>query len=170
MNIWLKLEELMSKSVLLDTSFFIRLFKQNDALHQSAFNYYKYFLENQFTLKISTISIAEYCVNGKATDLPFKDLQIVPFNYNHALRTGEFSATLFKEKKESAEQLEPRIIIPNDSKLFAQADLDESIQYFVTSDKRSLKTLSMLKTKQNPNFDIIDIHTSYNDTFGVLDL
>ena len=144
--------------------------KKNDALHHSAFNYYKYFLENQFTLKISTISIAEYCVLGIPSDLPLKDLQVVPFNYNHALRTGEFSAAIFKERKVSTEQLEPRAIIPNDSKLFAQADLDESIQYFVTSDQRSLKTLSMLKTKLNPNFEIIDIHIPYNESFGVLDL
>ncbi len=49
----------MTHSVLLDTSFFIRLLNDNDSLHKNARDYFKYFLENDITLKISTISIAE---------------------------------------------------------------------------------------------------------------
>lgn len=154
----------------MDTSFFIRLFKKNDALHNNAINYYRYFLENHFILKISTISIAEYCVVGSSSELPLKDLQIIPFNFNHAERTGEFASILFTANRVNIEKLEPRAIIPNDSKLFAQADLDESVKYFVTSDQRSLKTLSMLKVMSNPNFEIIDIHIPFNESFGLLDL
>lgn len=160
----------MSKCVLLDTSFFIRMLNKEDSLHLSAFSYYKYFLENQFTLKISTITIAEYCVRGRVSDLPFKDLRIVPFNYNHAVRTGEFAKVIFNENKTIEDKLKPRFIIPNDSKLFAQADVDEFTQYFVTSDTSSLKAHSMLKTKLNPDFEIIDIHIPYNEFFMRLDL
>lgn len=74
----------MKHSVLLDTSFFIRLLNDEDVLHENALSYYKYFLENDIVLKVSTISIAEYCVRGKLEDLPLKDIQIVPFNLNHA--------------------------------------------------------------------------------------
>jgi hypothetical protein len=146
------------------------MLNKEDSLHLSAFSYYKYFLENQFTLKISTITIAEYCVRGRVSDLPFKDLRIVPFNYNHAVRTGEFANVLFIKNKKIEDKLKPRFIIPNDSKLFAQADVDEFTQYFVTSDTSSLKAHSMLKTELNPNFEIIDIHLPCNEFFMRLDL
>ena len=58
----------MKHSVLLDTSFFIRLLNDEDSLHKNAVGYFKYFLENEVTLKISTISVAEYCVLGKLED------------------------------------------------------------------------------------------------------
>ncbi|MGK0363192.1 MAG: hypothetical protein ACI85O_000236, partial [Saprospiraceae bacterium] len=82
---------------------------------------------------------------GKLEDLPLKDIQIIPFNLNHAQKTGEFAKIIFSENKVAKEKLSPRAIIPNDSKLFAQADLDASITPFVTSDERSRKTLGNLK-------------------------
>jgi len=157
-------------SVLLDTSFFIRLLNDEDPLHPNALGYYKYYLENEVILKISTISIAEYCVRGNLDDLPLKDLQIVPFNLNHAVRTGDFAKVIFTENKTAPEKLTPRAIIPNDSKLFAQADLDKSITHFVTSDNRSTKTLNALKTEIIPKFEIIDIQNPYHQIFGILDL
>ena len=81
----MKLEEDMSMSknslhsVLLDTSFFIRLLKEDDPLHNNAVGYYKYFLEQKYCLKISTIAISEFCVEAELTDLPLRNLQILPF-------------------------------------------------------------------------------------------
>ena len=129
----------MKHSVLMDTSFFIRLLNDEDELHENALLYYKYFLENDIILKVSTISVAKYCVLGKLDDLPLKDLRIIPFNINHAEKTGEFAKIIFSKNRISNKKLIPRAIIPNDSKLFAQADLDKSITHFVTSDERSLK-------------------------------
>lgn len=65
----------MKHSVLLDTSFFIRLLNDEDKLHSNAVGYFKYFLENEITLKVSTITIAEYCVLGKLTDLPLVNVE-----------------------------------------------------------------------------------------------
>lgn len=78
----------MKHSVLLDTSFFIRLLNDEDPLHRNAVGYFRYFLENDITLKVSTISIAEYCVLGNLEDLPLKNVQIVPFNLKEAQKTG----------------------------------------------------------------------------------
>ncbi len=105
----------MKPSVLLDTSFFIRLLNDEDNLHANALSYYRYFLENEIILKISTISIAEYCVKGRLTDLPLKDIQIIPFNLSHAERTGEFAKIIFNENGIRGEKITPRAIIPNDS-------------------------------------------------------
>jgi len=125
----------MTHSVLLDTSFFIRLLNDEDTFHENAKGYFKYFLDNDIIMKISTISIAEYCVSGRISELPLKNV----------------------------------FIIPNDSKLFAQADVDNSITHFITSDKRSQATFRLLKNKTIPKFEIIDICIPHNQAFGILD-
>jgi hypothetical protein len=139
-------------------------------LHNNAKGYFRYFLENEIVLKVSTISIAEYCVGGKIDELPLRNIQIIPFNLDQAKRTGEFAEAIFNEKKIAPEKFNPRDIIPNDPKLFAQADLDKSITHFVTSDSRSKGTFSALKKYIKPKFEIVDISRPYNETFGILDL
>ncbi|MCB0735939.1 MAG: hypothetical protein KDC92_00405 [Bacteroidetes bacterium] len=158
----------MKHSVLLDTSFFVHLLNDEDALHRNALGYFNYFLDHEITLKISTISIAEYCVRGKIDELPLRNLQIIPFNLNHGKRTGEFARILFDANHQNQLNLTPRAIIPNDSKLFAQADLDQTVTHFVTSDVRSNKTFNTLKSNEHLKFEIIDISTPYNERFGVL--
>jgi predicted nucleic acid-binding protein len=160
----------MKHSVLLDTSFFIRLLNDRDPLHKNAVGYFKYFLEKEIVLKVSTISIAEYCVIGKLDDLPLRNIQIIPFNLDHAKKTGEFAKVIFDQNKISQKKLTPRAIIPNDSKLFAQADIDKSITHFITSDERSKKTLTRLKKELNPKFDIISIAVPFNEVFGILEI
>lgn len=160
----------MKHSVLLDTSFFIRLLNDEDSLHLNAVGYYKYFLENEIALKVSTVTIAEYCVLGNLEDLPLKNIQILPFNVNAAKRAGEFANILFTQKKISVTDLHPRAIIPNDSKLFAQADVEKTITHFVTSDTRSKTTWALLKEGTLPKFEIISIDTPFSEIFGVLEL
>lgn len=160
----------MKHSVLLDTSFFVRLLNDEDTLHNNAKGYFRYFLENEIVLKVPTISIAEYSVKGKLDELPLRNIPIIPFNFDQAKKTGEFAEAIFEENKIGKEKLSPRAIIPNDSKLFAQADIDKSITHFVTSDSRSKSTYSALKKHINPKFDIIDISRPYNETFRILDL
>lgn len=125
---------------------------------------------NEIALKVSTITIAEYCVLGELEDLPLKNVQIVPFNLKDAEKTGKFAKIIFTENKINIENLSPRAIIPNDSKLFAQCDLDKTISHFVTSDVRSKKTLALLRKGTNPKFDIISIDVPFTETFGILDL
>ena len=127
------------KCILLDTSFFIRLLNPNDSLHRNTLSFYRYFLENNNRLKCSTISVAEYCVKGKTEELPLKNLEILPFNFLHAETAGRFAYAVH-EKKNTLD-LTTRLIIPNDTNLFAQAHIEKEIDYFATADKESLKTL-----------------------------
>lgn len=157
----------MKHSVLLDTSFFIRLLNENDSLHANALGYFRYFLEKEMIMKCSTISVAEYCVRGSADELPWRNLQIVPFNFNHGVRAGQFARIIFDEK--NSLDLSARNIIPNDSKLFAQADIEETISHFATSDEECIKIHRTLKTKGNAKFDIINIRTPHNEIYGLLD-
>ncbi len=155
-------------SVLLDTSFFIRLLNFEDPLHENAKSYYKYFLEEGIEMKISTISIAEFCVKGDMTDLPLKALKVLPFNYNHAQRAGEFARTIYEDRARQNLDIHPRVLIPNDAKLFAQADSEDTIDAFVTSDERSQSIIDLLRESANARFVYIDIKIPYSQTFGVL--
>ena len=154
--------------VMLDTSFFIRLLNEQDPLHENTLEYYKYFLQNNFVLKTSTISIAEYCVKGEIDELPLRDVQIVPFNINHASKAGGLAAVVFQNK--NTLNLPDRRIIPNDTKLFAQADTEEQIHKFATSDVECIKVFNLLNQHIQLKFDIINIRNPYNETFGILDL
>lgn len=118
-------------------------------------------------MMISTISIAEYCVGGDIHELPLKNLQIVPFNLDHSKRTGEFAKIVFQNKAKL--KLNERNIIPNDTKLFAQADCEKSEEFYLSSDTESLKIYNLLKEHTNPKFQFIDLNKPYNETFGVLD-
>jgi len=156
------------KAVLLDTSFFIRFLNDNDPLFKNADGYFRYFLQKEITMMISTISIAEYCIGGDVHELPLRNLQIVPFNLDHSKRTGEFAKIVFQNKGKL--KLNERNIIPNDSKLFAQADCESTIEFYLSSDTESLKIYSLLKQETNPKFQFVDLNTPYNETFGILDL
>jgi len=155
------------KSVLLDTSFFLRFLNDESPLYKNADNYFRYFIEHKITMMISTISIAEYCVGGDIHELPLKNLQIVPFNLDHSKRTGAFAKIVFQNKGKL--KLNERNIIPNDTKLFAQADCEKSVEFYLSSDKESFKIYNLLKQHTNPKFQFIDLNTPYNQTFGVLD-
>lgn len=156
------------KAVLLDTSFFLRFLNDSDPLFKNAVGYFRYFLQNEITMMISTISIAEYCVGGDVHELPLRNLQIVPFNLDHSKRTGEFAKIVFQNKGKL--KLKERNIIPNDTKLFAQADCEKAVEFYLSSDTESLRIYNLLRQETAPKFQFIDLNTPYNETFGLLDL
>jgi len=119
---------------------------------------------------ISTISIAEYCVGGSIDELPLKNLQILPFNIDHSKRTGEIARILFDERRKGEVNFKERNLIPNDTKLFAQADNEKNIFYFLTSDTESIKAYDILTKHTTLNFKIIDLRIKHSEYFGFLDL
>lgn len=156
------------KAVLLDTSFFLRFLNDADPLFKNADAYFRYFLQYRIDMVVSTISIAEYCVGGNVHELPLKNLQILPFNVDHAKRTGEFAKIVFKYKGNL--NLTERNIIPNDAKLFAQADIEKSIEFYLSSDIQSLKIYNLLKQLDKPKFQFLNLNSPYSQAFGILDL
>jgi predicted nucleic acid-binding protein len=157
---------MIKQGVYLDTSFFIRLMDERDPLHKNAVGYFKYFLENDFELFISTIAISEYCVRGKLAELPLRNLKILPFNLDHAEKTGELAEVVFKEKNRLS--LSQRTIIPNDTKLFAQAAIEKSIRFYLSSDSESNKIYTLLREKKLINFEFIDLSIPHSEFFGIL--
>ena len=161
---------MMPEGFLLDTSFFIRLLKENDPLFQNANDYFRYFLQNKLPAFISTIRIAEFCVKGSPDELPLKNLIVSPFNYNHAITAGKLASILYDKRKNQELEVNERPIIINDAKLFAQAHEEKRIKYFVTADKRSLKLYEIINAEANLDFGFIHIKTKFNEAFGILDI
>lgn len=155
------------RAALLDTSFFLRFLNESDPLFENADGYFRYFLQQKIDMIISTISIAEYCVGGDVHELPLKNLQILPFNLDHGKRTGEFAKIVFQNKGKL--NLKERNIIPNDTKLFSQADIEKTIEFYLSSDSESFKIFNLLKQVDKPKFQFIDLNTPHSQTFGVLD-
>lgn len=114
----------------------------------------------------STISIAEYCVRGNIDELPLKEVRILPFNFFHAVRAGDFAEIAY-ERKDSM-KLPNRAIILNDIKLFAQASYENEISHFVTSDTDCLTMYNAIKKKKALSFEIINISNKLSDTLGEL--
>lgn len=152
----------------MDTSFFLRLLKAGDPLSENAEGYFRYFLSEGMPMFISTISVAEYCVKGTVDELPMRHLKILPFNLPHSKRAGEFAKTVFENR--GTLQLPDRKIIPNDTNLFAQADIEPVIGYYLTSDVESVKIFKLLKEKDTPKFQLINLNDKHTNVFGLLDL
>ncbi len=158
------------RAVLLDTSFFLRFLNDSDPLFKNADGYFRYFLKHEITMMISTISIAEYCIGGDVHELPLRNLQIVPFNLDHSKRTGAFAKITFEAKKNGKLDVKNRTIIPNDTKLFAQADCEKSVDFYLSSDTESQKIYNILRPKIDLKFQFIDLKVSHYETFGLLEL
>ena len=152
---------------MLDTSFLIRLLKEDDPLHQSAKTYFQYFLENHITLYVSTVAIAEYCVKGELDQLPFEYVRITPFNLDHAERAGLYARTLFSARNIGQYSPDQRLIIPNDTKILAQASVMGAL-YFVTADTKASKAMDILAKDNDFSVAHVDIHNPLSTFSGTL--
>ena len=157
------------KIVFCDTGFVIRLLDETNELHNNALGYYKYFLENDYILRMSTIAVAEFCVKDSVEHLPLKNILLTPFNANHAVQSGECARILYDAKTKGVMVVDSRILIQNDVKLLAQAQC-ESASFFLTADTQSKRMYDVLKEEGKLTFDFTDIHTPYNEKFGMLDI
>ena len=157
------------KIVFCDTGFVIRLLDETNNLHDNAIGYFQYFLENDYIIRMSTIAVAEFCVKDSIENLPLRNILLSPFNANHAVKAGECAKILYEAKAKGVLEVDARIIIQNDVKLLAQAQYD-SASYYLTADVRSKRMYDVLKDNGQLSFDFTDIHTPYNEKFGMLDL
>ena len=156
--------------VLCDTSYFIRWAKLNEALHPAAQDYLKFLVEGAHTLYVSTIALAEYAVCDAIANLPFRYFRVAPFNVDHAQRAGSFSRAVFESRGVLPPQITQRTIIPNDTKMFAKADVTPEVTHFLTADIECEKVYQLLKVKEHPRFQFVHLSTPWHQAFGQLDI
>lgn len=150
------------ESVLLDSSFCIRLMRSDDELHQNAKDYFQYFSEKKVEMYLSTIVVSEYAAGNNPDDLlSLNVFRLLEFDYADAKMAGNFFAQL--KGNEYLRKSEQRKVIINDIKLFAQIH-NRDIDAYITKDRKSLgKMIEPLGKSHDLNFEFIDLSISLND-------
>lgn len=154
-------------SILLDSSFCIRLLKSDADFHKNTVEYFEYFLENEIELYLSTIVVSEYAVGDNPDNLlSLNAFKLLEFDYADAKTAGDFFAEL--KGNEDLRELEQRKVIINDIKLFAQIH-NRQIDGYITKDRKSLsKMIEPLSKSHNLKFEFIDLSVSLKDKLGRL--
>lgn len=113
---------------------------------------------------LSTISISEFCVKGSFDQLPLRNVRVLPFNWQHAQRSGEFARILLEQRKD-----EERAVVINDIKLLAQADVEPRISHFLTKDRRlNAKVGQLSAAGVHLHSSLLDLNTPLADVLGLL--
>jgi predicted nucleic acid-binding protein len=153
-------------SVLLDTSFCIRLLKRDDAFHKNAVDYFQYFLGNKIEMFLSAIVIAEYSVKDDISNLPLRTMKIIPFDFIDGKTSGEFHAVLIKNK-ESIRGID-RLVVKDDCKLIAQI-YNRKIDGYITKDKKSFsQVFAPLQAAKGFSVKLLDLSIPLKDFKGEL--
>jgi predicted nucleic acid-binding protein len=148
-------------SILLDTSFCIRLIKQTDPLHKNAVDYFEHFLENKVTIYLSAIAIAEYSVKDDIVNLPLKAMRIIPFDFFDGQTAGEFHSILLSRRDELKEI--ERNVIKDDCKLIAQL-YNRKISGYITSDKKSFgQIINPIVQRKIFSIELLDLAIPLNE-------
>jgi len=156
-----------NKRIFLETSFLIRLLNREEPDHTHARAYFDRFRKEKDTLLLSTIVMAEYGIGDEIDHLPFRHTQVIPFNSNHARKAAVFAKATFTARRKGAVILEKRIVIPNDTKLMAQAQ-EEKADLFITRDDNCTILHNFLKSEKLVDFDLLDLRTPPATFFGEL--
>lgn len=160
------MSSLSFKSIMLDTSFCIRLMDNQEALHQNALGYFRYFLTEKITIHLSTIAIAEYAVGDDPVNLPVDKLQIESFDFRDAKVAGKLHGHL-RGIKNNVEGYNRRIIA-NDIKMLAQIE-NRKIEAIITKDVASYsKFVKPLIDDNLLSLLFIDLNTPVNEALGKL--
>ncbi|MCJ7448787.1 MAG: hypothetical protein MUO72_13955 [Bacteroidales bacterium] len=148
-------------SVLLDTSFCIRLLKKDEPLHQNVIDYFQYFLEQKTELYISTIAIAEYSVKDDPNNLPLKMMKIIPFDFFDGKTAGEFHSILL-EQKNKVQDID-RNVVKDDCKLIAQI-FNRKIEGYITKDHKSFgQIIKPIAETKGFSIELLDLSISLQE-------
>lgn len=146
-------------SIMLDTSFCIRLLKADDEFHQNTVDYFQYFLENRIVIYISSIVIAEYSVKDDPRHLPLSKMRIVPFDFDDASKAGEYHNIIAKEVPPKIDRNISRQSIKDDCKILSQI-INRQIQGYITKDKKSFNSIiTPVLQKTGFQLTLIDLTT-----------
>jgi predicted nucleic acid-binding protein len=151
-------------SILLDTSFCIRLLKKDDSLHQNAVDYFQYFLEKKIEMYLSSIVVSEYSVKDDINNLPLRTFKIIPFDFFDGKTAGEFHSILLNNKSQNSE----RLVVKDDCKLIAQL-YNRKIQAYITKDRKSFsQIIQPLMNTKGFSVELIDLEIGLKTYLGEL--
>jgi predicted nucleic acid-binding protein len=156
------------RSVLLDNSFCLRLVNEHDEYHQNVKDYFKYFLENDITMYLSSVVFAEYCVRNQAKDFPLKQVRTLTFDMRDAVLAGKIWEFVHYQNL-GKETSRSRDTVKDDCKLFAQTcnrQIDAFISKDITSYRRYVEPINN-QPELSCKFDFIDLVIPYKTYFKI---
>ena len=155
--------------VFLDTSLFIRLADPADPDHANARAYFEYFMQQSDVICLSTIVAAEYGIGDSVDHLPLalSKVRVIPFNLIHARKAAAFARTCFEARRKGSIVVGKRVVIPNDTKILAQAQV-ELVDYFVGRDDNCEAVCSFLEKENLVDFTYLDLRRSISEFTGTL--
>jgi len=121
----------MAAGALLDTSFLITLLDRNRDHHEAAKRYWRYFLESQAPIFLSTIVVSEFSVKQAIGPELLRHCVVLPFNLQDALKSAELHKLRYSGAKTSRDALK------DDLKLIAQAEVAQA-EFLVTDDSDTM--------------------------------
>lgn len=155
------------ESVLLDTSYVIRLLKADDPLSGNAKAWFRELLDRKTPMYLSTIVIAEYCVKGSFEELPIRNVRVLPFNVDHARRAGSYTGTLLSIRAKGGK--EERNVVLNDVKLLAQAEATVGISHILTKDNGFRSRIGQLRGAGHVlGTEVLDLNIAMSEALGRL--
>lgn len=160
------MDNLPVKSIMLDTSFLIRLMDEEDPLHSSALEYFRHFLDFKISIHVSTIAIAEYTVGDDYKNLPSEYFQVESFDFRDGITAGFLHKQLYGIK--SSIPGYQRRIIANDIKILAQLQT-KNIDGLISSDSESYKKyIDPLIAQGHLSMRFYDLRQTLSQTLGRL--
>ena len=148
-------------NVILDTGYLISLVNKERPEHEAAKAYYKYFLENEFTLMVPTIVVSEFSIKQPFDDLPLHNFTILPFNYGDAITCGDLNAFYYRKKLKAGQ----RDAVKDDFKIIAQAK-EQDVSFLITEDANSMKPYcEELKKEDKLNFKVIPLSEGFDVSY-----
>lgn len=130
-------------------------------------DYFRYFLEHEIEIYLSTIVVSEYSVADDPDNLlSLNVFRLLEFDYADAKTAGSFFSSIKQNKP--LREVEQRKVIINDVKIFAQIHC-RKIDGYITSDRKSLRKIKEpLEESHGLKVEFIDLAIPLNDWLGRL--
>ena len=149
----------MAAGVLLDTSFLITLADKNRPHHRDAKQYWRYFLQNNIPIYLSTIVVSEFEIKQPIGPEILRHCLLLPFNYQDAKKAASLNFDLFKPTASSRDALK------DDVKLIAQACVKD-VAFVITDDVETFyKYCVRLKEQGILSFKAIKLQDGFDKAF-----
>jgi len=148
------------QGVVLDTSFLITLADRNRANHETARKYWKFFLESNTPIYLSTIVISEFELKQPVDNVILKSCIVLPFNHADAIKSAQLNFAKYKSAAAGRDSLK------DDFKIVAQAEV-QGAAFLITDDTETLfKICGQLKTSGAITFTAIQLADGFHDSTG----
>jgi hypothetical protein len=102
--------------------------------------------------------------------LRYIPLQHPPSTSTTRRSAGEIAHTVFSKRDQIPAEITQRVIIPNDTKMFAQADVTPAITHYLTADQKCEVVYRLAQGNAPMRFQILSLRTPHHLAFGELNL